>query len=112
MKHRPFSTHILQTTFTESVLCSNLSPASVSGRINVLNNLGVLYGQGGEHDKAFECFDQALRTWTLIQDTMQRVANLHMDQEHFDEALVLLECAECIQRVVYGDDSVEIVDMR
>jgi hypothetical protein len=35
---------------------------------------------------------------------------LHMDQERFDQALVLLECAERIQREVYGDDSVEIVD--
>jgi tetratricopeptide (TPR) repeat protein len=98
----------------------NLSPASVSGRVNVLNNLGVLHGRGGEHDKAFECLDQALRTWTLITDpqyarnrddgvafALLNMAGILFEQECLDQALIKIDEALPLLRRLHGEKSPE-----
>ena len=75
----------------EAITCFEMARLHNPNRMQILNNLGVLYADAGNFERAIECFGFVTDHYPNRVEGFQNLANCYLDCGHAAEAVALLE---------------------
>jgi O-antigen ligase len=75
----------------EALACLEQARRENPNRMQILNNLGVLYADAGDYERAIECFGLVVDRYPNRIEGFQNLANCYFECGHAAEAVALLE---------------------